>query len=256
VPDSWLAEPIVLTPKDRERITAEIAGFVEPHGASEVPIDMTVSEGDAADEILRQAAALPADMIVMGTHGRSGFRRLLLGSVTEKVLRQARCPVMSVPHAVADTGIAPAPVLFKRMLCAVDFSDCSLNALNYALSLAQEADAHLVVLHVREWPGEWAEPLGFANVDWDAMRQAYEREGLARLQDAIPDSVRAYCTVDMQVVEGKPYQAILQAAAEQRSELIVMGIHGRGAIDLLFFGSTAQHVVRQATCPVLTLRTR
>jgi nucleotide-binding universal stress UspA family protein len=66
--------------------------------------------------------------------------------------------------------------------------------------------------------------------------------------------VRAYCTVETILANGTPYRAILRVASEQHSDLIVIGIHGRGAMDLLFFGSTAQHVVRQATCPVLTLR--
>ena len=96
---------------------------------------------------------MPSDLLVMGTHGRSGFERLVLGSVTEKVLRKAACPVLSVPRNVGDVVPAP-PVLFTRILCAVDFSDCSINALNHAMSLGQEADARLTVLHVIELPPE------------------------------------------------------------------------------------------------------
>jgi nucleotide-binding universal stress UspA family protein len=81
-----------------------------------------------------------------------------------------------------------------------------------------------------------------------------EEDRRARLKDAIPDSVRAYCAVDTVLTTGKPYREVLRVASEQKGDLIVIGIHGRGAADLLFFGSTAQHVVRQATCPVLTLR--
>jgi nucleotide-binding universal stress UspA family protein len=88
-----------------------------------------------------------ADLLVMGTHGRSGFEQLLLGSVTEKVLRKASCPVLTVPRRHPD-AVPETPVLFKEILCPVDFSDCSMRALNHAMSLAQEADAHLTVLHV------------------------------------------------------------------------------------------------------------
>ena len=70
----------------------------------------------------------------------------------------------------------------------------------------------------------------------------------------MPEAVRAYCTVETILAEGKPSREILRVAAERQSDLIVIGIHGRGAADLLFFGSTAQHVVREAACPVLTLR--
>ncbi len=254
VPDTRMVELIALTPDDRKRLVSEVQRFVNADSPPDVPIEVLVSEGDTAGEILRQATALPADLLVLGTHGRSGFRRLLLGSVTEKVLRQASCPVLSVPRGAGDAQPAP-PVVFKRILCAVDFSDCSLKGLSFALSLAQEADAHLLVVHVMELPHELAEPLGFAQLNLDAYRTGYERESLARLNDAIPDTVRAYCRVETQVLAGKPYREILHAADAHHSELIVMGIHGRGAVDLMLFGSTTQHVVRQASCPVLTLRT-
>ena len=93
---------------------------------------------------------MAADLVVMGTHGRSGFERLVLGSVTERVLRKSACPVLTVPKGIPD--VATPPVLFNRIVCAVDFSDCSMHALNYAMSLAQEADAHLTVVHVIELP--------------------------------------------------------------------------------------------------------
>ena len=98
-----------------------------------------IGEGNTAAEVVARASAMPSDLIVMGTHGRAGFERVVLGSVTEKVLRRAPCPVLTVPRNVADAVPAP-PVLFTRIVCAVDFSDCSIHALNYAMSLAQEAD--------------------------------------------------------------------------------------------------------------------
>ena len=103
--------------------------------------------------------------------------------------------------------------------------------------------------------GTAATPSG-GNTSW--IRQyiaAVEEDRRAGLRDAVPDTVRADCTVETVLATGKPYREILRIAAEQRSDLIVMGIHGRGAADLLFFGSTARHVVREASCPVLTLRT-
>jgi len=254
VPESRMVEFLVLTEADRKRLVLEVQQFVDAGGHPDVPIEIVVREGDTTGEILGQASALPADLLVLGTHGRSGFRRLLLGSVTEKVLHLASCPVLSVPRGVEGAVPAP-PVVFKRILCAVDFSDCSLKGLNYALSVAQEADAHLLVVHVMELPHELAEPLGFAQLNLDAYRTGYEQESLARLNDAIPETVRAYCRVETQVLAGRPYRQILDAAEAQRSELIVMGIHGRGAVDLMLFGSTTQHVVRQASCPVLTVRT-
>ena len=200
---------------------------------------------------------MPSDLIVMGTHGRSGFERLVLGSVTEKVLRKAACPTLSVPRHVQDAVPAP-PVLFRNILCAIDFSDCSINALNYAMSLAQEADARLTVLHALELLPEMPSGSIEGVQAWPQHVREYiaavEQDRRERLQAVVPESVRAYCTAETVLASGTPYREILRVAAEQHSDLIVVGIHGRGATDLLFFGSTAQHVVRQATCPVLTLR--
>lgn len=256
-PGTPMHPSVVLTPRDREELLASMKRFAEEEAGSDLPIQCETCEGTVAVEILARAKAMPSDLIVMGTHGRFGFERLVLGSVTEKVLRKAACPVLSVPRHVRDAVPAP-PVLFKDILCAIDFSDCSTNALNYAMSLAQEADARLTVLHVIEVFPEL--PAGMNETAQDGPRNlteyfaAAEQDRRERLTAAIPESVRAYCVVETVLATGKPYREILRVAAEQHSDLIVIGIHGRGAADLLFFGSTAQHVVRQATCPVLTLR--
>jgi nucleotide-binding universal stress UspA family protein len=76
----------------------------------------------------------------------------------------------------------------------------------------------------------------------------------ARLKEAIPEAARAYCTIDVSLPTGTPYREILRVAEERKADLLVIGIHGRGAVDRMLFGSTAQHLVRQASCPVLTLR--
>jgi nucleotide-binding universal stress UspA family protein len=256
-PGTPMHPSVVLTPADRDELLASMRRFAEDEAGSSVPIGFEICQGTAAAEILARARAMPSDLIVMGTHGRSGFERLVLGSVTEKVLRKAACPVLSVPRHVRDAVPAP-PVLFKDLLCAVDFSDCSINALNYAMSLAQEADARLTVLHVIELPPEL--PPGLYETVQAGPRNiaeyiaAAEEDRRERLKAAVPETVRAYCIVDTLLGTGKPYREILRVATEQDSDVIVIGIHGRGAADLLFFGSTAQHVVRQATCPVLTLR--
>jgi nucleotide-binding universal stress UspA family protein len=166
--------------------------------------------------------------------------------------------VLTVPKGAHD--IAPSqPVLFKRIVCAIDFSDCSMHALTYAMSLAQEADAHLTVMHVIELPPDVTREAHENVLAGPPNLREYialaEEDRRARLKDAVPDSVRAYCTVDTVLATGKPYREILRVAEERRADLLVVGIHGRGPIDRLLFGSTTQHLVRQASCPVLTLRT-
>ena len=257
-PGSAGLAPVVAAHADREELLRSLRRFAGEEVGTEVPIELELAEGDVAAAILASTEAKAHDLIVLGTHGRSGFERLLLGSVTEKVLRKASCPVLTVPRHAPDAVPAP-PVLFKRVLCATDFSDCSANALNYAMSLAQEADAYLSVVHVVELPAELSadvEPSGVAGAG--ALREyvaAAQEEYKTRLRAAVPESIRAYCTVETVLASGKPSREILRVAGTQRSELIVIGVQGRGAADRLFFGSTAEYVVRHATCPVLTIRT-
>jgi nucleotide-binding universal stress UspA family protein len=197
--------------------------------------------------------ATQADLLVLGTHGRSGFQRLFLGSVTEKVIRKATCPTLVVPPRAAD--VAPdAPVQFRRILSPVDFSDSSRDALAYAVHMAEEADARLTLLHVIEVPPELREHAMVPDFDVDRIRSAAEADALRRLRDLVPDQARSYCTVETAVVEGKAYREVLRRAADGQSDVIVMGVHGRGAVDLLVFGSTTHHVIRAATCPVLIVR--
>ncbi len=138
-------------------------------------------------------------------------------------------------------------------MCAVDFSDSSLAALDFAFSLAQEGDAELTLLHVFEWPADDM-PMATRPFSVPEFRQEVEREAIAKLQTLVPESVRAWCRPTTRVSHGKAYRELLRLATETRADLIVMGVHGRNAMDLMLFGSTTNQVVRRATCPVLTIR--
>jgi nucleotide-binding universal stress UspA family protein len=245
--------PLVLDDENRDRLTAslrELAAVVP----SDVALDLRVQDANVVhEEILRQAEDLGADLLVIGSHGRSGFGRLLLGSVTEKLMRSARCPTLVVSRRAADAA-PEAPVRFHRILCPVDFSDGSRAALAHATSMAEEADAQLTVLHVIEVPPELREHAMAGSLDVDGMRAAAEADRLTRLRELIPSEARTFCTVETAVREGAAYREILRVAAERQADLIVMGVHGRGALDLLVFGSNTARVTRAATCPVLVVR--
>ncbi len=243
---------MVLTAEARADLLDAMTRFAEEEVIGTVPYRCDVREGAPANEILACAHESSSDLIVIGTHGRSGLERLVLGSVAEKVLRKAACPVLTVPHCDA----VPTPPLYQRILCAIDFSKCSMRALDYAMSLAQEANTHLMVAHVFELAGTMPE-------DWRAILsprsareelQALEDERSEKLARAVPEQVLSSCTVETVMARGTPYREILRLASEQRSELIVLGIHGRSAADLFFLGSTTNQVVRHSTCPVLTMR--
>ncbi len=241
-----------LTADDRERLMTAIRHFVG-HLPPDVVLDLSVRDGaNIQSEILCQADLLKSDLLVIGSHGRSGFERLILGSVTEKVMRKAPCPVMVVPRSAPDRAV-DEPVRFHRILCPVDFSASSIGALTYAIDLAEEADAQLTVLHAIEVPPELREHHIAADFNVDEVRAAAEATCLQRLRQLIPGQARTYCTVESVVVEGSAGREILRQAAQRKSDLIVMGVRGRGAVDLMVFGSNTQHVVRSATCPVLSV---
>lgn len=253
-PGTPLLPVTVPTPGDLEALLASMKRFVETEVGLTVPMRFEIGEGNAASEILHRAGAIPSDLIVIGTHGRSGFERLVLGSVTEKVIHKAACPVLTVPRPVADAVPVPDK-LFTRILCAIDFSDTSLHALEYALLLAQEKNAQLTLVHVVEvTPAPRSEAAGDVEARALGAYVAAAAEARAEeLQRIVPDSARAYCTVERTLAIGKAHREILRVAAERDSDVIVLGAHGFG-IPQLLFGSTANQVVRQARCPVLTIR--
>ncbi len=249
-------EPIVLTDADHERLVDDVRDFATVESAPGVAIDAAAQQGFPATEIVEYARAMNADLLVLGTHGRSGVERLLLGSVAERVLRRAGCPVLTVPAGQPDAVPAGFPV-FKTILCPVDFSDASMLALEYALSLAREADAHLTILHVASFSLEQT-MLDTAATEGGMtvaeFRRLTEQDLEARLRGAVPADASDYCRVDTLMTHGKPGAEVVRIATDRHADLIVMGVHGRGAVDLTLFGSTTQHVVRAAHCPVLTIR--
>lgn len=222
--------------------------------ASGVPLDVLLDTGQPVRDILARAASLPADLLVMGTHGTSGVRHLVLGSVTEKVLRHAPCPVLTVPPRVRADSHLP----FRRILCALNVSDASASAVQCAASLAGESGARLTILHVIEWP--WHEPpppaIGALPPEQGVALATFRRdaEDCARKRlDSIATGLGLHSLVDRQIRSGKPSEQILDVAAAETIDLIVVGIGGRNAVDLAVLGSTTNHVVREAMCPVLTV---
>lgn len=229
-----------------------LTGFVAAEAPQGVVIDTQVVEGPVADEIVTQANLRAADLIVIGTHGRSGVRRFMLGSVAEKVMRTASCAVMTVPAASPEM-VPIAPGLFESILCPLDFSAASLQALRWALAIAEEADAELSVVHVLE-QGSATEHRSFPRPALTDYRTAYEQWAIDALHDSVPPSARRWCTVHELTRMGSAPREIVQTAEERYCDLIVMGVGSRREFGDRVFGSTTQQVVRSAGCPVLTIR--
>jgi nucleotide-binding universal stress UspA family protein len=246
--------PLSLKAVDGGMIAESLRTFVSVNVPWMESVETLVAPaGNVADEILVQAAALSSDMIVIGTHGRSGFERLLLGSVAEKILRKASCPVMVVPRHAADVPLADrAP--FTEIISAIDFSEPSRRALAYALDLAQEADARMTLLHIIELPPELAELPRTDGIDVPAVRAAAEANCLRRLRAMVPDGAHTFCTIHTEVIEGNPAREIVRMAEQRGADLVVMGVQGRSALNMLVFGSKTHAVLREAPCPVLAVR--
>lgn len=236
-------------PEAREVITKELRTLVEPFTADGNRIQLHTSEGDAAKAIVRYADEWAADLLVIGTHGRSGFDRFTLGSVAEKVLRKASGPVLTLPPGVARTV---GEVAYRNILCPTDFSHCSESALDLAVALGLKADAAITALHVIEALDGEQELNGPPYIAELRRRQCEtERESLRELTSA---RTAAGSRIAELVVLGRPHLEIVRVATERRADLIVMGVRGRGSVDLALFGSTTNQVVRRATCPVITVR--
>lgn len=239
--------PYVYTTEDMQEFQQTLERFV---AAVDYPVTAVAVEALVVPEILKRAADLAADLIVMGTHGRSGFDRLLLGSVAERVLVKATCPVLTVPRRAAD--VAPTPErLFQNVLCPIDFSPSSLAALAYAGGLAR-GGAKLRVLHVVERLPSWqlvpAMATGAPDDPLVVMQQARQR-----VHSVLPARLPPANPAQEIVAEGDAGDEILKVAADTRADVIVMGAHAAHA-GLLGFGSTTHDVLRAATCPVLSIR--
>ena len=212
-----------------------------------VPHEVSVVRGAEVWPVVEQQIAdQHADMIVLGTHGRTGAQRLLLGSVAEGILRQTRIPVLTVGPEVPWAVHNGAP--FHRVLFATDFSSESIAAAPYAVSFAQENQAGLILLHVLPLRGP------------DAKRHADEPSVaniLHELHGLVPPDAELWCRPETVVEYGHVAERILHAAAERRADLIVLGVrsaagHLQAATHL---GRTiARQIVVHAKCPVLTVR--
>jgi nucleotide-binding universal stress UspA family protein len=238
----------VLDPELRGRLQSALDSLAAR--ATGVSVRFGIYTGRVVPEILARAAGWPADLVVMGTHGRGGFERWVLGSVTERLLHRAPCPVLAVPPPAPEPFAAGPP--YRRVLCAVDFSPPSLAAARFALDMALEEGVSVALVHVLEWPVEDEHTGRLAGFDVPEYRRYLERDSADRLHALVSDGDRARGVEEL-LGGGRPWREILRLAEERRADLIVMGVRGRSAVDLVLFGSTTHHVLRGSPRPVLVI---
>jgi nucleotide-binding universal stress UspA family protein len=243
-----------LDPQERDALAARLEAFAEPARAKGVTTHGRLLEGAPSSELVRLAEELPADLLVTGFYSDARLKHLLLGSVTEELLRHAPCPVLTVRHGVGRASDADRP--FRRILCGADLRESGPQVIASALSLAAAFGAELTLVHVLEQvpefePGSAAQ---FSMVEIQAFRQAMAEDARERLRAAVPEAYRDRLAVRDLVKAGSPHGQILRLAREEGAQLIVVGARGHSVLERVLFGSTSRRVVRDARCPVLVVR--
>lgn len=215
--------------------------FLRDHPLPGVTYESVLEQGDLWEVLSDLIQRHNIDLVVLGTHGRQGLKKLVLGSAAEQIFRLASCPVLTVgPKAVRPAVDFAA---WKRIVFATDFSAGSLKALPYALSMAEENNAELILLHTI--------PLV------PVQQQDDVREGARRrIENLLPPDAADWCEPEFVVRFDFPADGILKLAEERQADLIVMGVRAtatpRTSAHLPW--ATAYEVVCHARCPVLTVR--
>jgi hypothetical protein len=197
--------------------------------------------------IIDEAKKNQVDMIIMGRRGRTGLRRLLMGSVTAKVIGYSPCNVLVVPRL--------AEIKYQKILVATDGSKYSISAATEAIGIAKRCGASLFVISVV--PSETASPFDIVHSEMqhEMIAQKEFQDGEKNINDLLVIARQEGVKAEGLVIEGRSYEAIVENAREKRVDLIVMGSHGRTGFERLLMGSVTERVVGNADCSVLIVKT-
>ena len=233
------------TPDENSAVVAERLGASLSEHLGDIPQEVIIAYGETWSALASMIEKNDIDLVVIGTHGRGGLGRTLLGSVAESVFRQCPCPVLTVGPKVSKH--LDQPLVTKEILFATDLTPVSKAAAEHAISLAQELQAHIVLLHVIEPPkaGELTGPGDFVS------------STVKLLRDLVPAEAELWCKPEIAVEYGDPAEVILEVADRRHAHLIVMGVRkpkGSLGVATHFARAIAHRVVSEAKCPVLTVR--
>jgi nucleotide-binding universal stress UspA family protein len=230
------------------RLLSDLAARMKQEG---LDVDWHLREGIPSEQIGQTAFEQRADLVVVGTHGRTGLDHIMLGSTAERVIKQAPCPTLTVRvapiHGEKDADVPPC---IRHVLVPVDFSSPSLDALEYAIQVVERFGARLTIVHVLE-PIYFDLELGLGRIEQEVQKRTHWETQLDGLAQVVRGRGLAAGSV---VLGGIPSESIVTYARGQCCDLIVMGTHGRRGLTRLRYGSVAESVLRQAPCPVLTVR--
>jgi len=219
-----------------------------------IAVHTRIETGIPSEQVLAAAAAEDTDLIIVGTAGKTGLAHVLLGSTAERIIQTSPCPVLAVRmdrsgagHATGGTSHSAS---LDRIVVPVDFSDCSLDALEYAVAVAQRAQASVMLLHVME-------PISYGldfTVSLPAAREHQRNVLTERLAGLVAALEAANVKSESLVRGGLPRDSILEAARAWSADLIVMGTHGRRGLSHALYGSVVESVLLKSHCAILTVR--
>ena len=201
----------------------------------------------AFDEICRLARELPADLIVMPTHGWTGLNHVFLGSTAERVVRHSPCPVF-----VARERTSSAACGINKILVPVDYSKCSLAGLQYAIEFAKKVAARLIVLHVVDL-GPQLMTDGYGVYDLSPYKEAAARASERQMRAFMRRVNFGSVSFETSAVAEFCPEGIYRAAKKDKVDLVIMSTHGRTGLKHILIGSIAERVVRRAPCPVIVV---
>jgi nucleotide-binding universal stress UspA family protein len=240
---------VTLDHRPLDEVRRDVLRYIARVPDPRVPIETHVYEGDPPGFIRKLAARLPRAVVVMGSHARGGFERLLNGSVSERVAGDGVVPTLIVPPRDEHADDDP---IFRRIVCAVDLLPSSLEGLRYAIAMARDTAAVLEVVHVIE-EGHEARATGHFRVP-EYLRYRAE-EVRQDLRGLVSGEDRLECVVREHIAFGEAAEAILESAADADADLIVMGAGDRAHLRSLWLGSTTARILREAACPLLVVPT-
>ena len=256
-PRSWLSELGSIVPvREDSKVVASARAHLEALGKREgqgevaVTCSVSVRTGNPFHAIITAALERAADLIVIATHGHTGGERFLLGSIAERVVRHAPCPVLTVPARTKPRRRGTPPFKLRIILVPIDFSKLSTDALPWAGLLSAHLGAKIVLLHVvQSFPIDFIPARDRTN---DAFVTIQAEAALKQLAGSLSKSMGV--NVSAVVSDGNPFEVICQTAKTLGADMIVQTTHGYTGLKHVLLGSTAERVVRYAPCPVLSVR--
>ena len=218
----------------------------------QLDFEIIVKAGDIRQELLAIVDESEIDLVVMGSRGRSYFERMLLGSVTERLLRKLHVPILTVSHLDPEKELhEPGIVPLQRIVYATDLTEGSQVGLEFSIRLGRGLNAHLIVVHVVQAFDVVGHGLETAFApDYHAEARVHAAEKLSQVVSLVSDGSVPITTV---LADGVPYETINRIAAQKNADLIVINLQGKGLLDRALIGTTAERVIRTASIPVLSL---